>query len=733
MSGILKLESLTKGNTLKQGDKTPLKYRLFDADGEQLNIAGKSARVRLVYPDFLTIGYEKDGLTVAQDDTVMFTIDKVIPAKLYHVEIIVDDQFIFPSREDESKFTVDKSSLGTEANVIEIVGVDAVARKATGMMKQDEKFIDDMTESVISDSKVQSFAQGIDAKATNALSLSESADMLSKSVQEQFNQVVIDGDSSVEAAQARVDASGQTNPTLKARLDKEHNKVTTQLAQTHANVMDFGAVGDGETDDTLAIQTALNTGKRVYFPDPPEEYIVSDSLFIEKNGQYVYGASKINTKIRQTNTEKDLFVVNAFDYTITSLYMIGNVSTTANRSAGVKLNRAVRGNVSNNTIRNFAFGVSSEDSDMSWINVIDKNNIEYCLLATVHLPKNGHGTRVTLNELRASKYGIVIGELKSDGSVNEAFNSVSAGSISIRDNTIEGNRDIDVVISNGNFSTTIEGNYFETAQNQNNKKWVIQVGTNGTARGIGVSINKNYFYTYPTYAENFPIIKLYRFSYLNISNNDSLSPNQVLIDNSEATGSGNVVESNNYVNGGRRISDINAAVSMRSSEYPLTKNGGQQKLIYQYDSSTSKDELALTIANRYGDGFTFHSTLRSKNKTVLEGEVHLPNKSFDTTTMGIRGGGDIAVNSSSGSVVSNQHYLVVSLAEDFTTSADGQILVYVHPYTDKNVLNLNDSQIGSVYNGDQEIKVFSRNNGFVIDTTTAGNYKLTGSFIVPLV
>ena len=120
---------MTKGNTLKQGDKTPLKYRLFDADGEKLNIAGKTAKVRLVYPDFLTIGYEKDGLTVAQDDTVTFTIDGVIPSRIYHVEIIVDGQFIFPSRSDESKFTVDKSSLGTEANIIEIIGKDVIIRE----------------------------------------------------------------------------------------------------------------------------------------------------------------------------------------------------------------------------------------------------------------------------------------------------------------------------------------------------------------------------------------------------------------------------------------------------------------------------------------------------------------------------------------------------------------------------------------------------------------------------
>ena len=268
MSGILRLESLTKGNTLKQGDKTPLKYRLFDADGENLNIAGKSAQVRLVYPDFLTIGYEKDGLTVAQDDTVTFTIDSVVPSRIYHVEIIVDDKYVFPSRADESKFTVDKSSLGTEANIIEIVGVDALVKKAVDLINKDPNLIideDKLVSDIISNSGIGNIneyykafndlkpraelsisksaealtksqnalnvANGIDAKATNALSLSESADTLSKSVQEQFNQVVIDGDSSVEAAQARVDASGQTNPTLKARLDKEHNEVTAQLAK----------------------------------------------------------------------------------------------------------------------------------------------------------------------------------------------------------------------------------------------------------------------------------------------------------------------------------------------------------------------------------------------------------------------------------------------------------------------------------------------------------------------
>ena len=376
MSGILRLESLTKGNTLKQGDKTPLKYRLFDADGEKLNIAGKTAKVRLVYPDFLTIGYEKDGLTVAQDDTVTFTIDKVIPAKLYHVEIIVDDKFIFPSREDESKFTVDKSSLGTEANIIEIVGVDAVARKATGMMKQDEKFIDDMTENVISDSKVQSFAQGIDAKATNALNLSESADTLSKSVQEQFNQVVIDGDSSVEAAQARVDASGHTNPTLKARLDKEHNEVTTQLAETAIIV---GDRLEGETNDNGRIQRAfdLSVGGTCKIP--------SGTFYIDVNGttganRGLIVPSNINivmnhdTVLKAIPTDKPV-------HTILSIVSVENVSITGGNIIGERYEHT-------GTTGEHGMGINILHS----VNVtIDNVNIEDCWGDCIYIGGNNWG------------------------------------------------------------------------------------------------------------------------------------------------------------------------------------------------------------------------------------------------------------------------------------------------------------------------------------------------------
>src|SRR5690625_4333393 len=65
-----------------------------------------------------------------------------------------------------------------------------------------------------------------EAKATAEQALDNS-----ESTQTQLDQVVIDGDSSVEAAQARVDEKGQSHTTLKDRIDDGFTKVNSQLAE----------------------------------------------------------------------------------------------------------------------------------------------------------------------------------------------------------------------------------------------------------------------------------------------------------------------------------------------------------------------------------------------------------------------------------------------------------------------------------------------------------------------
>jgi hypothetical protein len=55
--------------------------------------------------------------------------------------------------------------------------------------------------------------------------------------------------------------------------------VENRLAQ-YVSVMDFGAVGDGVTDDTAAIQAAVDYGSAIHFPEPASFYKITSALNI---------------------------------------------------------------------------------------------------------------------------------------------------------------------------------------------------------------------------------------------------------------------------------------------------------------------------------------------------------------------------------------------------------------------------------------------------------------------
>lgn len=110
-------------------------------------------------------------------------------------------------------------------------------------------------------------ANSADQKAQEAKKNSENANTTSNSVQEQLNTIVINGDSSVEAAQARVDEKNISHTTLKERIDSSVISINKQINDIGKNVKSFGAKGDGVTDDTNALQSIISQGGNITIPD----------------------------------------------------------------------------------------------------------------------------------------------------------------------------------------------------------------------------------------------------------------------------------------------------------------------------------------------------------------------------------------------------------------------------------------------------------------------------------
>jgi hypothetical protein len=96
---------------------------------------------------------------------------------------------------------------------------------------------------------------------------------------------------------------------LDATLVKPSNwnddHVVTDVFSPYTNVMDYGAVGDGLTDDTAAIQDALDVGGTVFFP--AGDYLITTNLILHDGNRLIgdHGLSRIlvdNTFIASEDT-----------------------------------------------------------------------------------------------------------------------------------------------------------------------------------------------------------------------------------------------------------------------------------------------------------------------------------------------------------------------------------------------------------------------------------------------
>lgn len=116
---ILRLVSLNRGRTLRQSDRTPLKYQLNYSEDliEKGSLVGKTATVYITRKNDVWLRIETD---VLENDIVVFSIDQWLPENTYDIEIVVDGSHSFPSDNYGERIKISRSSFGSNS-IIELI------------------------------------------------------------------------------------------------------------------------------------------------------------------------------------------------------------------------------------------------------------------------------------------------------------------------------------------------------------------------------------------------------------------------------------------------------------------------------------------------------------------------------------------------------------------------------------------------------------------------------------
>ncbi|MBH0323379.1 hypothetical protein I7F99_26140 [Bacillus cereus] len=148
--------------------------------------------------------------------------------------------------------------------------------------------IDNANEALKKSFQAESSAATANNIASGAKDQAKEANRIANNVQEQLDTIVVNGDSSVEAAQARVDTDGNVSGSLKGRLDKDFLKLFNTLL-TKSNLFNDKIAVMNKTTDTVGVVDFANfAGQGTALKDimaKLHNYTDSDMVWIDNVGE----------------------------------------------------------------------------------------------------------------------------------------------------------------------------------------------------------------------------------------------------------------------------------------------------------------------------------------------------------------------------------------------------------------------------------------------------------------
>lgn len=241
------------------------------------------------------------------------------------------------------------------------------------------------------------------------------------------------------------------------------------------NVKDFGATGDGVSDDTKAIQRAINQGiNRIYIPKGV--YIITSPLIVTEYGYTIFGAGINNTILKATEYMDSILMLhegNSGNSGVGRL-TLSDIEMNCNKKAkdgifakNLRYNNVIERLRIVNALRN---GINLAEN--CWINNINQCQIMDSGDSAVFIGGYGNAIHLSNNDFNKGLYGVKV----------DARATPSDG-VTLIQNTIQGFLNAGVCGVGMVGSLAMIGNYFE-----DNEITTIDLGS--SVRGAVINGNK---------------------------------------------------------------------------------------------------------------------------------------------------------------------------------------------------------------------------------------------------